>query len=113
MSMTCISDIGHLIRELVAEWCGEDGNTPEDINNGSCDAFARTVERDFPGARAAWDYQLDRTKDSGFYCCHMLVEYEGRYYDAERPDGVEDWKDLPYFVREREHRKRREQGAVL
>ncbi len=26
---------------------------------------------------------------------HAFVKHEGRFYDAERPLGEEDWKDLP------------------
>ena len=32
---------------------------------------------------------------------HFWIEVEGRCYDAEAPEGVEDWKDLPIFQRAR------------
>jgi len=28
---------------------------------------------------------------------HVWVEFKGKFYDAETPDGVDDWKDLPWM----------------
>jgi hypothetical protein len=28
---------------------------------------------------------------------HVWVEFKGKFYDAETPDGVTDWKDLPWM----------------
>lgn len=32
---------------------------------------------------------------------HYWIEFEGRHYDAEAPDGVERMEDLPIFRRAR------------
>jgi len=39
------------------------------------------------GLVGRWDY------------AHCFVCYNGRYYDAECPEGVDDWEELPYFQR--------------
>jgi len=30
---------------------------------------------------------------------HYWIEYENKFYDIERPKGVEEWKNLPFFKR--------------
>ena len=30
---------------------------------------------------------------------HCFVEYQGRFYDSEAPEGVDDYRDLPFFKR--------------
>ena len=33
----------------------------------------------------------------GYIMGHVWIKYKGKYYDAETPNGVEDWKDIPYI----------------
>jgi len=28
---------------------------------------------------------------------HVWVKYKGKFYDAEAPNGVDDWRELPYI----------------
>jgi hypothetical protein len=30
---------------------------------------------------------------------HVWVKYRGRYYDAETPNGVADWREIPHIQR--------------
>lgn len=60
-------------------------STPEIINEVACDMFAEELAEAWPGAVVRWG--------SG----QAWVEFNGRHYDAETPDGVEDWRDLPHF----------------
>mgnify|MGYP001613421303 FL=1 len=64
---------------------GKVSDLAREINQGWCGDFATFVVDHLPGARFNW-----RT-DHGF------VEWNGRYYDAECPDGVDEVDDLPIF----------------
>ena len=33
---------------------------------------------------------------------HVFIRFRDRFYDAETPQGVSDWRQLPLFVRQRE-----------
>lgn len=58
----------------------------------------------WPGVRPPdgldWD-DLDRlSADAGFSAgTHVFMFAEGRFYDAEAPEGVESFFDLPFFMR--------------
>jgi hypothetical protein len=66
--------------------------TPEICNDGFCDVFAEKFREEYPGAEL-WgtDYGIDYTFG------HVWVKYGNKFYDAETPNGVEDWKQLPYI----------------
>lgn len=68
------------------------------INNGYCGwvsdeiiGFLNAFEDDETSYR-----QLESPRG---YPGHFWIEYKGRHYDAEAPDGVELWTDLPIFKR--------------
>lgn len=63
-----------------------------DINCGFCDNWAEAVEKRVPGAVADW-YEFNGND-------HCLVEYQGRYYDAECPEGVDSPELLPIYNNE-------------
>lgn len=103
--MKTISDIA---REVTAEFLAKlttgfyrDGNyrhdpLPWDINQGYCEEWATEV---------AWRYNQegDRTAAiTGMYMgldepWHTYVILDGKYYDAEAPDGVDDPSELPIY----------------
>jgi len=88
--------ISRIIRELVREW----GRPPYDINNGPCEEFALEV-MDRSGVSygpPAWEIYEDST-DGVALPGHVWISHGGRSYDAEAPDGVDDWRDLPLFRR--------------
>lgn len=84
--------ISRVITRLVEEY----DEHPVDINSGNCEAFADDVALAVPGARAVWDWEADPDQEE-YVWCHCFIEYEGRYYDAECPEGVKDWRQLPFF----------------
>lgn len=71
------------------------GERPEEINNGNCFGFAATLAGKIgDGART-----VSTMGKPGVFPGHWVVEYKGRYYDAESPEGVDDLKDLRYSRR--------------
>lgn len=79
-----INDACHYATELV-------GESPEAINNGLCFQWASLVFDLVPGSKIAGE-NIDGHG-------HSWVEYGMWCYDSETPDGVQDWKDLPFFRR--------------
>lgn len=71
--------------------------TPEVCNDGFCDLFAAEFVKRFPGAKT---YSTEESLDKTFG--HVWVKYKGKYYDAEIPNGVSNWKDLPYMKKLKE-----------
>lgn len=59
-----------------------------DINGGECDTFADRVKAHFPEVEF---------RDSPLG--HRWMYWNGRHYDAEVPNGVEDPAKLPFFLR--------------
>jgi hypothetical protein len=66
-----------------------------EINNGSCEEFVALICKFVPGAEdnATPDFTLPG---------HYWIEYEGKCYDAECPQGVDHWEQLPIFVKYRQ-----------
>jgi len=69
--------------------------TPEVCNTGFCDIFAEKFREEYPGAEL-WGTDWG-TKESPFG--HVWLKYAGKFYDAETPNGVSSWEDLPYIQR--------------
>lgn len=70
-----------------------------DINNGYCEDLATKVIRRM-GGETDWLYGLwmeDRgTKFEGV--SHYVIKYNGKYYDAECPDGVKSLVNIPLYI---------------
>ena len=66
--------------------------TPEICNDGFCDIFAEKFREEYPGAEMWSTYW-----SSGMTMGHVWIKYKGKYYDAEAPNGVDDWRELPYI----------------
>ena len=64
----------------------------KECNNGFCDIFAKNLAKQLPGSKIL-STEDPRNETLG----HVWVEYEGKYFDAETPDGVSFWKDLPWM----------------
>jgi 2'-5' RNA ligase len=70
--------------------------SPYEISHGHCYEWAKEVATNLPGAQVKdVDLWPQRGKDNLPY--HVWVEYQGKAYDAETPNGVSDWKQLPFF----------------
>lgn len=64
--------------------------TTYDINNGSCEDFAMKIEELVPDAVSYWIEDIDPK-----YPNHCIIEYKGRFYDAECIEGVDKIEELP------------------
>jgi hypothetical protein len=71
------------ITKVIDEWIKKSGETPERINHGHCQQTALFVKNHIPEAKIVT------------YPGHTFIEYKGKYYDAERPEGVSNFRDLP------------------
>jgi hypothetical protein len=73
------------------------------------DAFGRPLDRPLlakhwpkvcPPDGLGWDDLDQLSQDANFFGgTHVWLTMEGRHYDAEAPDGVDNLFDLPFFVR--------------
>jgi uncharacterized iron-regulated membrane protein len=62
----------------------------QDINEGGCFDWATEVI-------ALVDCKIvARTYLGGYHC---FIEHRKKFYDAEVPQGIRRWQDLPYFRR--------------
>ena len=66
------------------------GKSPQQINSGNCDSFAEKLHELIGGQifETTFDHNLPT---------HLWVELNGYHYDAETPEGVSEWKELPIF----------------
>ena len=64
----------------------------KECNNGFCDIFAKNLSKYLPGSKIM-STEDPRNNTLG----HVWVEYEGKYFDAETPNGVDSWKQLPWM----------------
>jgi hypothetical protein len=85
------SRLPSLIRELVGDEC------PIQINTGGCADIATILWERHRELNVVSDEDM-----GGREYTHTFIEHQGRYYDAEAPDGVDDWHDLPIFARQAE-----------
>jgi len=70
-----------------------DSFTGEVCNTGFCDIYADKLSKILPGSKHMGTEERGPTGTFG----HVWIEFKGKYYDAETPDGVTDWKDLPWM----------------
>jgi hypothetical protein len=73
----------------------EDEGAPQlaDINNGKCVDWAELV------CGVIADAVMTEWDDPQSGLLHTFVHWQGRFYDAERPDGAADVTGLPIFHR--------------
>lgn len=71
------------------------GMTPLQINNGCCYDFAKKLSFEV-NVPIQLEYFGNPTSS---HVLHVWVSYDGKYYDAETPHGVEERRELPVFVR--------------
>jgi len=83
-------EIADLIQELIKRF----GMRPEQINNGWCWGFAEMVAESNKNAKVI---KSDDYKD--MFAGHYFIFLDGRYYDAENPEGVNEPQDLIYNQR--------------
>lgn len=100
--------IPEIIRDLLEEWPTD--HLPEDVdlgtwvNQGSCVDFAQAVGCRVDvvvmgDSRLMQEMDADREPFGAQGCGHVWVTDGSRHYDAECPEGVDDWGEMPYFSR--------------
>lgn len=72
--------------------------TPRDINNGGCEEFQQDVCKEAPDAIEMCSESIEGSHAHPELPGHCWIFYDGKHYDAEIPEGTEDWKLLPLFV---------------
>lgn len=75
---------------IIKDMISRSGKKPYDINNGDCEPFAKALHDKLPGS-TIHDYAAS----------HRFVKFEGKYYDAETPEGVKDWKQIPLIAEDK------------
>ncbi len=73
------------------------GRNPQEINKIGCSWFAMTIAYEI-GDEATLQESSDVDGDD-ILTPHMWVVYNNKCYDAETPDGVDNYLDLPIFKR--------------
>ncbi len=68
--------------------------TPREINREHCRYVAETV-----ADRVRDDCDVRILVDGGHGYAHTWLACDGRHYDVECPEGVEDYRELPFFRR--------------
>jgi hypothetical protein len=79
--------IADTILQLVVEYGGD----AAEINEGDCWEFAEDLQRRVGGE--VQDNETLTGEETDWY--HAFLFLDGRYYDSEVPEGVEDWRQLP------------------
>lgn len=73
---------------------------PYKINDGLCEDFAHHVVNLVDDPEVRMDFPENHGNDAlGRFGGHVWITDGDKYYDAEAPEGVEDWKSLPFFLR--------------
>jgi hypothetical protein len=74
-----------------------------DINCGYCEEWAAITRQKYFELTGQSVIEIlsdiDLIGDFGEVPGHAFIRFEGKYYDAECPEGVDDWRKLPLFTR--------------
>jgi uncharacterized protein YdaT len=73
------------ISDSIKDFIKKDGRSPYEINDGDCRDVALYVKQQVPEAKVIFDP------------IHTFIENNGKYYDAEKPEGVSKMEHLPMF----------------
>ena len=84
--------VSDVIRRLVKAY----GETPFRINAGNCDYFAYDLAETLK-AMGRTDVLHDETPDISELPGHCWLVVANKCYDAETPNGVKHWRQLPLF----------------
>ncbi len=84
---------------------GRRPTTPYDINCGYCEEWGERVADLYREVTGNDDIDvIDPGNLSGnpddSLLGHVFIRFRSRYYDAECPIGVEDWRKLPLFIKQ-------------
>ena len=90
-----IMKITIIIKTLIEEW----EKSPYDINDGDCENFAMEVIKRMGGySKDISEVCTQNFQDlGGLDLGHVWILYKGKHYDAQCPNGIKNWFDLPIF----------------
>jgi hypothetical protein len=90
-----------IIEELDSNYLWDDHVTPESVNRGECEAFAKSVRERLNGNIKIISTAdiMGRNKDNKPEPWHVWITDGERHYDAEHPQGVNSWGKLNFFKR--------------
>ncbi|MFP4591032.1 MAG: hypothetical protein ACLFM8_06185 [Halobacteriales archaeon] len=80
--------------------------TARDVNRSHCRYVAEAV------ATRLDDHDVQVLADGGHGYAHTWLFHDGRHYDVECVEGVEDYRDLPFFRRHPEAAVRPVEGPT-
>lgn len=87
--------LAKFIRETVAEWMRDFESLDELVKQGYCADLATVTWEHFGRSDALIFHDSDKP-------CHTWLEFEGRHYDMQSPDGAESPEQMEHF---RQYRK--------
>lgn len=103
--------ITQTIKHAVLDWLdSENLESTQALNAGLCADFANALMH-LPGVEVCGIYDVEDAGSLGITDAafmealrrgaigHTFIRYQGRFYDAERPDGVDCPTSLPTFNR--------------
>jgi hypothetical protein len=78
------------IKEWVADMVRDYSSFDELLCQGYCADLATLLWEAFGRHESIIFHSCD-------YPCHVWIEFNGRHYDMQNPDGVDTWKAMDYF----------------
>jgi len=96
----------------IKDWYPENlcKKTPAQLNSGECHYIAWAINKVFPQFKIVDtdDYRKE-LRDAGIKNAsdHAFVEYKGKFYDVEAPNGVSHPAELPFYKRFMDRKSKR------
>lgn len=87
-----VNDISITINDLIKNY----NVSPYEINNGLCEDFMKKVTSEISSSEECCTGFVLKNEYMK-YPIHVWIYYEGKHYDAEAPQGVSDFQELPFF----------------
>lgn len=85
-------DISQRIHNLISQY----DSSPYEINNGRCEGFMKKIVNQVPlSEECCTGFVLEN--DYMKYPIHVWIYYDNKHYDAEAPQGVDEFQKLPFF----------------
>lgn len=87
-------------KEAAEEWIEQNGyQTPRAVNSGGCENFAMFFLDLFPGGDMYTTEDFVDWDHGAYPGGHAWIISEGRHFDSEALEGVDSWRELPFFKR--------------
>ena len=97
-----LTEIEDLIDATVCIYERLYGQEAYDINCGNCENFAHDVIRLLGGwtddLKAVWQDDMKDCTSREVDESHCFIMFNGRFYDSQCSEGVDQWRELPVFA---------------